>query len=95
MNRELLFLISAVSLVTTVGMLTATALTIVLDQAAFAEAITHRDEDGIISNVWWHRYLTQAVESYVFGSALAIMLTMGMLTIVLAAWLRRVHVVPE
>ncbi len=84
MNRpKFTSIVALIIIITTIGMLTVILLTMALDQSAYNRANTYRGEDGLIPRAIWDVYLTQAVEAYIYGSALGIILTLGLLSIVI------------
>jgi hypothetical protein len=75
-------------LMMTVGMMTVVLLTYTFDMVTFGTYDAYRDENGRIPDEWWQRYLTQAVESYVLGAALGIVVTIGLVGMWLGMWIR-------
>ena len=73
-----------------VGALSVTGLTYFLDYLTFTTYDQYRDDEGNIPAALWDRYLTQAVESYVLGAALGVLIALGLGFIVLGMWLRGV-----
>ncbi len=80
-----------IGLAMTVGALSVTGLTYFLDYLTFTTYDQYRDDDGIIPGALWDRYLTQAVESYVLGAALGVLVALGLGFILLGMWLRGVE----
>lgn len=77
-----------IGLVMTIGALSVTGLTYFLDYLTFSTYDQYRDDDGTIPGALWDRYLTQAVESYVLGAALGLLIAIGMGFVLLGMWLR-------
>lgn len=85
--RRAVFVVG-VGLAMTMGALSVTGLTYLLDSLTFATYDQYRDEDGVIPRALWDRYLTQAVESYVLGAALGLLVALGLGFLLLGVWLR-------
>jgi hypothetical protein len=88
--RRLVFAV-AMSLAMTAGALSVTGFTFLFDQVTFSSYDQFRDEDGNIPAALWDRYLTQAVESYVLGAALGLLVALGLGFILLGVWLRGIE----
>ncbi len=88
--RRVVFAVGLV-LVMTAGALSVTGLTYFLDYLTFRTYDQYRDDDGGIPSALWDRYLTQAVESYVLGAALGLILTLGLGFLLLGLWLKGVE----
>ncbi len=77
-----------IALAMVMGALSVTGLTYFLDYLTFTTYDQFRDDDGVIPGAMWDRYLTQAVESYVLGAALGMLVALGLGFLLLGVWLR-------